>query len=86
MSLHYLVKYECQKTGGNLKSVLLLMINHKVAEPSIKVLMGYFIKSLSFNLTVKEFLKSVNIWRSYGQKWLIASYAPIALHFCRWLD
>jgi len=22
MSLHYLVKYECQKTGGNLKYVL----------------------------------------------------------------
>ena len=30
MSLHYLVKYECQKTGCNQKYVLWLMINHKV--------------------------------------------------------
>jgi len=29
-SLHYFVKYECQKTGSNLKDVLRLMINHKV--------------------------------------------------------
>jgi len=31
MSLHYLVKYECQKTGSNLKYALRLMINHKIA-------------------------------------------------------
>ena len=30
MLLHYLVKYEIQKTGGDLKCVLWLMINHKV--------------------------------------------------------
>ena len=30
VSLHYLVKYERQKTGGSLKYVLRLMINHKV--------------------------------------------------------
>jgi len=30
-----LVKYECQKTGGNLKCLLWLIINHKVAQPSI---------------------------------------------------
>jgi len=30
MSLHYLVKYEYQKNGVNLKNVLKLMINHKV--------------------------------------------------------
>ena len=30
MLLHYLVKYECQKTGDNLKYALQLMINHKV--------------------------------------------------------
>jgi len=35
MSLHYLVKYECQRTGGNLKYALWLMINHKIAHPSI---------------------------------------------------
>jgi len=48
MSLH-LVKYECQKTGGNLKYVWrLMMINHKVAQSSIEVVMGYFIANLSF--------------------------------------
>jgi len=30
MSLHYLVKYECQKNGIILKYVLQLMMNHKV--------------------------------------------------------
>jgi len=30
MSLHYLVKDELQKTGGNLKYVLSLIINHMV--------------------------------------------------------
>jgi len=29
--------------------------------------MGYFTIHLSFNLLVKEFLKLVNIWRSYRQ-------------------
>jgi len=67
MSLHYVVKYECQKTGGNLKYVLWLMINHKVAQPSTEVVMGYFITNSSFIVQVKEFLKSVNIWRSYKQ-------------------
>jgi len=35
MSLHYLVKYECHKTGDNLKNALSLMINHKVVLLSI---------------------------------------------------
>jgi len=30
MSLHYLVKYECQKNGIILKYILKLMMNHKV--------------------------------------------------------
>jgi len=29
--------------------------------------MSYFITNLSFNLLVKEFSKSANIWRSYRQ-------------------
>ena len=33
--LHYLVKCECQKTGGDLKNAVCLMINHKIAQPSI---------------------------------------------------
>jgi len=30
MSLHYLVKYECQKNGIIVKYVLQLMMNHKI--------------------------------------------------------
>jgi len=30
MSLHYLVKYECQKNGIILKYVLQLMMNHTI--------------------------------------------------------
>jgi len=43
MSLHYHVKYECQKTGVDLKYVLSLMINHKIAQLSILVVMNYFV-------------------------------------------
>jgi len=32
MSLHYLVKYECQKIGSNLKYVLCLMIQDITAK------------------------------------------------------
>jgi len=53
MSLHYL---ECQKTGLDLKYVLSLMINHKIAQLSILVVMNYFVTNLQFNLLVKEFL------------------------------
>jgi len=67
MSLHYLVKYECQKTSGNLKYVLWLMINYEIAQPSIQVVMSCFIINLSFNLLVKIFFKSANAWRSYRQ-------------------
>ena len=35
VAIYYLVKYECQKTGRNLKYALWLMINHKIAQPSI---------------------------------------------------
>jgi len=41
------------------------MINHKIAEPCIEVMMGYFITNLSIIVPVKEFLKCVNIWQSY---------------------
>jgi len=36
-----------------------------LALPCERVMMGYFITNTSFNLVVKEFLKSVNIWQSY---------------------
>jgi len=50
-----LCENKCQKTAGNLKYVLGLMINHKVVQPSIQVVMGYFITNLSLNLLVKPF-------------------------------
>jgi len=37
MSLHYRKKYHCQKTDGNLKYVLLLMITDKVTQTIIYV-------------------------------------------------
>jgi len=55
--LHYLVKYECQKTGGNLKYVLWLMMNHKIAQPCISDVTGHFITNLSFNLLAKNIYK-----------------------------
>jgi len=33
-----------------------------IAQPSIKVMTGYFITNLSLNFLVKEFFKSVNSW------------------------
>ena len=47
------------------------MINHKIAQPSIEVVMGYFIRNLSVIVPLKEFLKSVNIWGSYGQEFSV---------------
>ena len=44
--------------------------------------MNYFLKNVSFNLQVKEFLKSANMWRSYRQKCQMESYATFALDFC----
>ena len=44
------------------------MINHKVhANIAKRLSSDEFTTHLSFNLLVKEFLKSVNIWRSYRQ-------------------
>jgi len=79
MLLHYLVKNECQKTGGNLKYVLWLMINHKVAQPNIYVVMGYFVTNFSVNLLVKQFFYIGKHLPKLQAKWLIVSYAPFAL-------
>ena len=39
--------------------------------------MGYFVANLSLNVPVKEFLESVNIWRSYRQNlWDTAAVQP----------
>ena len=57
MLLHYLVKYECRKTGGNLKYVLWLMMNHKIAQPCISDVTGHFVTNLSFNLLAKTYIR-----------------------------
>jgi len=57
----------CQKTDNNLKYVFRLMTNHEIAQPSIYVVISYFITNLSFNLLVKKKFKSANIWQSYQQ-------------------
>jgi len=76
MSLHYLVKYECQKTGANLKYVLRLMINH------------HSLGSIAKNLSCDGLLHYIYIFESAGKrifkirkhlaklqaKWLIVSY------------
>jgi len=62
MFLHYLVKYGSHKIGDNLEYVS----NDKWQGSSL-VGMDYFVTNISFNLIVKECLKSVNIWQSYRQ-------------------
>jgi len=56
-----------QKNGIILKYVLQLMMNHKVVLPRILGAMSHFTTHLSFTQLVKEFLRLVNIRRSYGQ-------------------
>ena len=43
------------------------MINHKVVQPNIYVVMSCLITNLASNLLVQFFLQSVNIWQSYKQ-------------------
>ena len=61
-----------QRNGINLKYVLQLMMTDESQGSIAKNLsMSYFTTHLSFTLLVKEFLRLVNIWRSYGQnRWL----------------
>jgi len=76
MSQHYHVKYECQKTGGNLKYVLRLLINHK--NLSCDGLLHYkFITQFAGERIFKigEHLAKLRA------NWLIVSYAPFALSF-----
>jgi len=50
------------------QSEICIVINDKSQEePSIKVVMGYFITNLSLNLLVKAIFNSVNICGSYRQ-------------------
>ena len=51
------------------QSEICIVLNDKLQDSTAKHLScdGHFITNLSFNLLVKEFLKSANIWRSYRQ-------------------
>jgi len=51
------------------------MINHKIAQPSIQVVVGYFIANLSLNLLVKEFFLIGKHLAKLQGNWLIMSYA-----------
>ena len=66
MSLHYLVKYECKKWHH---SEICIAINDESQGSIAKNLRcdELFTTYLSFTLLVKEFLRLVNIWRSYRQ-------------------
>jgi len=72
-----LVKYECQKTGGNLKYVLI----DDESESSIANRLRYdgvFYYNFIIQFAGERNLKSAKL----QAKCLIVSYAPIALHFC----
>jgi len=57
-----------QKNGIILKYVLqLMMIDESQGSIAKNLSMSYFTTHLSFTLLVKEFVRLVNIWRSYGQ-------------------
>jgi len=51
------------------QSEICIVINDKSQGSIAKHLsyMDYFVTNISFNLLVKEFFKSVNIWQSYRQ-------------------
>jgi len=83
---HYLVKYECQR---NKQRETCIMINdtsqHTVATWSS--CSGTFAHNFFYKFTaecvLKEFVKSLNIWQSYGEK-LIASSALCAGPLSSW--
>jgi len=66
------------KFATNLCLIIPPRLKHVTTLPSESQKNGFNLKSL--NLLVKEFLKLVNIWRSYMQNGDI-SCAPFALHF-----
>ena len=77
VSLHYFVKYECQKTGGNLKYVLRLqgsIAKHLSCDGLLD-----FITDMSFHLLLKIFLNVREHLAKLQAKWLIVSYTAFAL-------
>ena len=66
------------------QSEICIVINDKSPDSTVTHLScdGFFITNLSFNLLVKEFLKSVKNLAKLQAKWLIMSHALFALDFC----
>ena len=66
MSLHYLVKYKCRKWHH---SEIRIAINDESQGSIAKNLRcdEFLYYTFIITLLVKEFLRLVNIWRSYGQ-------------------
>ena len=71
MSLHYFVKYECQKTGENLKYLLWLIDKSQGSTAKHLSCDGLLYDKFISQFFEKKNLKSVNVWRSYRQNgWL----------------
>jgi len=81
MSILYLVKYECQKTGGNLKYVLRLMTNHKVVKKHLSC-DGLLHCEYIIQFAGERIFKIVEHLEKLQAKWLIASYTTFALDIC----
>ena len=66
MSLHYLVKYECQNWR---QSEICIVINDQSQDNTAKYLScdGLLYYKYAIQLLVKDYLKSVNIWQSYRE-------------------
>ena len=90
--LKYVATLPCEMNVRKLVAVwnvyVWLMINHKIALPSIYVMMGYFITNLSFIVLVKDCKHLAKL----HAKRLIMPYAPFASDFCtqrcrtRWIS
>jgi len=78
MSLHYLVKYECQKIDGNLKYVFWLIINHKIAVKHLSS-DGLFHYKFIIHCDSERTFKIGEHFKKLQAKWLIVSYAPFTL-------
>jgi len=69
MSLHYLVKYQCQKTGSNLKYSIAKHLSYD----------GLLHYKFVSHCASKRIFKIREHLAKFRAKWLIASYAPFAL-------
>jgi len=69
VSIHYIVKYECQKNGSNLKYIGYIVINDKSQGSVAKHLSwdGLFHYKFITQFAGEKIAKLANIWRRYRQ-------------------